>query len=106
MAFPLAGALVLVGALVGLRRPARISPDAAGALRAYAVVMLVGVVLHTAMIKWQPWGNRLILYALVARVPLAGLWLTRSSAVAGRFAPVESPRGGPVGRRPVAAGSR
>ncbi|MGC5053911.1 DUF2142 domain-containing protein [Micromonospora sp. DT48] len=103
-AFPLAGALVLAGVLAALRRPARISPDAAGALRAYAVVMVVGVVLHTAMIKWQPWGNRLILYALAASVPLAGLWLDAVVRRTGRFAPVESPRGGPVGRRPVAAG--
>ena len=27
------------------------------------------------MIKWQPWGNRLLLYALVMALPLAGLWL-------------------------------
>ncbi|QOC94432.1 phospholipid carrier-dependent glycosyltransferase [Micromonospora craniellae] len=75
VAFPLAGALVLIGAVAALRRPARISPEAAGALRAYASVVVVAVVLHTAMIKWQPWGNRLILYALAASVPLAGLWL-------------------------------
>ncbi|MET7667891.1 hypothetical protein [Micromonospora luteifusca] len=75
VAFPLAGALVLIGAVVALARPRKIGPERAGPLRAYAVVVLSAVLLHTSMIKWQPWGNRLILYALVLAVPLAGLWL-------------------------------
>ncbi|MEV4491344.1 hypothetical protein AB0K04_14635 [Micromonospora coxensis] len=75
VAFPLAGSLALLGAVFALARPGRISPERAGALRAYASAIVVAVVLHTAMIKWQTWGNRLLLYALVAAVPLAGLWL-------------------------------
>lgn len=75
VAFPLTGALVLVGAVVALARPRRIDPEQTGPLRAYAVVVLAAVLLHTSMIKWQPWGNRLILYAVVLAVPLAGLWL-------------------------------
>ncbi|MET7959789.1 phospholipid carrier-dependent glycosyltransferase [Micromonospora zamorensis] len=75
VAFPLTGALVLIGAVVALARPRRIDPEQAGPLRAYAVVVLVAALLHTSMIKWQPWGNRLILYAVVLAVPLAGLWL-------------------------------
>ncbi|MET7821752.1 phospholipid carrier-dependent glycosyltransferase [Micromonospora zamorensis] len=75
VAFPLTGALVLIGAVVALARPRRIDPEQAGPLRAYAVVVLAAVLLHTSMIKWQPWGNRLILYAVVLAVPLAGLWL-------------------------------
>lgn len=75
VAFPLAGALALIGAVVALARPRRIDPERTGPLRAYAVVVLTAVLLHTSMIKWQPWGNRLILYALVLAVPLAGLWL-------------------------------
>ncbi|MFD6567082.1 hypothetical protein [Micromonospora profundi] len=75
VAFPIAGALALIGAVVALTRPRRIDPELAGPLRAYAVVVLVAVLLHTSMIKWQPWGNRLILYALVLAIPLAGLWL-------------------------------
>lgn len=75
VAFPLTGALVLVGAVVALARPPRIDPEQTGPLRAYAVVVLAAVLLHTSMIKWQPWGNRLILYAVVLAVPLAGLWL-------------------------------
>ncbi|WP_320069016.1 hypothetical protein [Micromonospora sp. RTGN7] len=92
VAFPLAGALALVGAVLAMARPARMSPAVAGTLRAYAVVAVTAVVLHTAMIKWQPWGNRLLLYALVLAAPLAGLWL---DSLLRRRAP---------GRRSVAAG--
>ncbi|MEV0938850.1 phospholipid carrier-dependent glycosyltransferase [Micromonospora wenchangensis] len=93
VAFPLAGALALVGAVVALARPRRVVPGRSGTLRAYAGVVVGAVVLHTAMIKWQPWGNRLLLYALVLAVPLAGLWV---DAVLRR-------RAG-TGRRSVAAG--
>ncbi|MET7747969.1 hypothetical protein [Micromonospora sp. NPDC005367] len=75
VAFPLAGALALLGAVFALARPGRISPERAGSLRGYAAVVAATVVLHVAMIKWQPWGNRLLLYALVMAVPLAGVWL-------------------------------
>ncbi|MDG4835751.1 glycosyltransferase family 39 protein [Micromonospora sp. WMMD967] len=75
VAFPLTGALALIGAVVALARPRRIDPGQTGPLRAYAVVVLAAVLLHTSMIKWQPWGNRLILYAVVLAVPLAGLWV-------------------------------
>ncbi|MET8311750.1 glycosyltransferase family 39 protein [Micromonospora sp. NPDC005173] len=75
VAFPIAGALALIGAAVALARPRRIDLGQAGPLRGYAVVVLATVLLHTSMIKWQPWGNRLLLYALVLAVPLAGLWL-------------------------------
>ncbi|MEU8420139.1 glycosyltransferase family 39 protein [Micromonospora sp. NPDC048835] len=75
VAFPLAGALAAIGAVIALGRPRRLAPERAGSLRAYAVVVLTAVLLHTAMIKWQPWGNRLLLYAVVLAVPLAGLWL-------------------------------
>ncbi|WP_229399240.1 hypothetical protein [Micromonospora okii] len=105
VAFPLAGALALVGAVVALRRPARISPASAGALRGYAVVVVTAVALHTAMIKWQPWGNRLLLYALVLAVPLAGLWL---DDLFRRRLPPRGRDGVPAaplpGRRPVAVG--
>ncbi|MEU1605572.1 hypothetical protein [Micromonospora matsumotoense] len=93
VAFPLAGSLALLGAVFALVRPRRVSPGRPGALRAYAAVVVLAVVLHTAMIKWQPWGNRLLLYALVLAVPLAGLWV---DAVLRR-------RAG-AGRRSVAAG--
>lgn len=75
VAFPIAGALALLGGLFAMVRPRRIAPAHPGPLRAYAVTVAVTLVAHAAMIKWQPWGNRLLLYALVMAAPLAGLWL-------------------------------
>ncbi|TCB92688.1 hypothetical protein E0H26_23840 [Micromonospora zingiberis] len=100
VAFPLAGVLALLAVVAAVRRPGRISAESAGALRAYSLAVVTAVLLHTAMIKWQPWGNRLLLYAVVVAVPLAGLWLDallRRSA----SARLTSPAGG--GRRPIAA---
>jgi hypothetical protein len=65
--FPVQGTMVLVGAVLTLarRRTARV----------YAGAFLLSVVLYAATVKWQPWGNRLILFLLVLGAPLAGLWL-------------------------------
>ncbi|SCF46918.1 hypothetical protein [Micromonospora mirobrigensis] len=92
-AFPVAGTLALVGAVLALARPRRVSPRWAGELRAYAAVAVTTVLLHASLIKWQTWGNRLLLYALVLAIPLAGLWL--DALLHRRARP---------GRRPVAAG--
>jgi hypothetical protein len=75
VAFPLSGGLAVVGLLLALARPGRIAPERPGPLRAYAVAVTALVLLHAATIKWQPWGNRLLLYALIVAVPPAGLWL-------------------------------
>lgn len=75
VAFPIAGGLALFGTAVALARPRRISPERPGTLRAYAAAVGVAAVLYAATIKWQPWGNRLLLFALVLAAPLAGLWL-------------------------------
>jgi hypothetical protein len=99
VAFPLAGALALIGAGFALGRPGRVSPTQAGPLRAYAVVVVTAVLLHAAMIKWQPWGNRLLLYALMLAAPLAGLWL---DALFRRRSAAPSARA--TGRRSVATG--
>jgi hypothetical protein len=64
-AYPVQALLMIAGtlaALAGRGRP-----------RAYAAVILVALVLHTALVKWQPWGNRLFLYLAVLAAPLAGL---------------------------------
>ncbi|MFE0526806.1 glycosyltransferase family 39 protein [Micromonospora parva] len=100
VAFPLAGVLAVIGAVIALGRPRQIAPDRAGSLRAYAVVVLTAVLLHTAMIKWQPWGNRLLLYAVVLAVPLAGLWLDALfRRRAGAAAPAAGDAGASVGGR-------
>ncbi|HEX2771841.1 MAG TPA: hypothetical protein VHN18_05345, partial [Micromonosporaceae bacterium] len=56
-------------------------------VRAYAAAVSAGLLTYCATVKWQPWGNRLLLFALVLGVPLAGLWLDavfRSRSGAGR----------------------
>jgi hypothetical protein len=86
-AYPIAGALALIGGLLALARPRRIVPEHAHRLRAYAAAIGTAALLHAATIKWQPWGNRLLLYCLVLGTPLAGLWLDalfRRRATAGR----------------------
>ena len=65
--FPVQGALVLVGAVLLLVRRGR--------PRLYAAAFFVSVLLYVATVKWQPWGNRLVLFLLVLGAPLAGLWL-------------------------------
>jgi hypothetical protein len=75
VAFPLTGALAVIGGLLALIRPRRIAPEHAAALRSYACAVGGGLLLYFATVKWQPWGNRLLLFALVLATPLAGLWL-------------------------------
>lgn len=75
VAFPLAGTLVLIGGVVALVRPRRVVAVGAPVVRWYAAVLALTLLLHVTMLKWQPWGNRLLLYALVVAVPVAGLWL-------------------------------
>ncbi|OLB65314.1 MAG: hypothetical protein AUI10_07340 [Actinobacteria bacterium 13_2_20CM_2_72_6] len=65
-ALPVQGALVLVGAALAV---------AGRRTRAYAGAFWLTVLLHVATVKWQPWGNRLLLYLVVLGAPLAGLWL-------------------------------
>ncbi|MER7166437.1 glycosyltransferase family 39 protein [Micromonospora sp. NPDC000207] len=75
VAFPLAGMAVLIALVLAVARPVRVAPAMPPAVRAYAVAIGITLLLHTSMIKWQPWGNRLLVYALTIGVPLAGLWL-------------------------------
>jgi hypothetical protein len=58
-------------------------------IRAYALVPPIGFVLYAATVKWQPWGNRLLLFLLVLAIPLAGIWL-------GRPAQPQSPEQGQI----------
>jgi hypothetical protein len=73
---PVAGTLILLGAGFLLIRPHRRVPAThAVPVRAYAAVFWVNVLLYVATIRWQPWGNRLVLYLVVLGAPLSGLWL-------------------------------
>ncbi|MFV2018538.1 hypothetical protein [Micromonospora sp. LOL_023] len=75
VAFPLAGGLALVAGVLALCRPRLVAPLSSGTARAYAVTAATALVLYFATIKWQPWGNRLLLFCLILASPLIGLWL-------------------------------
>jgi hypothetical protein len=92
--FPIPGVLILLGAGFLLVRPARRVPaEEVVPARAYASAFWVNVVIYVATIKWQPWGNRLVLYLVMLGAPLAGLW---ADAVLRRRAP--GPAGAPATR--------
>ncbi|GAA0738003.1 hypothetical protein Drose_01260 [Dactylosporangium roseum] len=66
--YPIQSALVLVAIAVSLfARPTR----------PYSAAVLGAFVLTAAIVKWQDWGNRLILPTFALGVPLAGYWLGR-----------------------------
>jgi 4-amino-4-deoxy-L-arabinose transferase-like glycosyltransferase len=96
-AYPIQALIMIFAVVVCLVRPALGGTgEVAGRRRAYAAAVLVGLVMHTSMMKWQPWGNRLFLYLVVLAAPLAGLMLAAVFAAAGarrtRPAGRESPR--------------
>ncbi len=65
--------LLIVGAVVASLAARRVP----GAVRIYAGVTLLALVLTVAVVKWQLWGNRLLLTEIVIGVPLVGWWLER-----------------------------
>lgn len=80
VSFPVQGALILLGAavLAWRRSPARV----------YAALFWVAVLAYVVTVKWQPWGNRLVVFLILLGTPLAGLWVdgllaARRRAVAG-----------------------
>ncbi|GIG72060.1 hypothetical protein Pfl04_04640 [Planosporangium flavigriseum] len=65
--YPVQSALVLIatfGALLARRVPGRV--------RAYALTVLGALSTYAAVLKWQPWGNRLVGGALILGAPLVG----------------------------------
>jgi hypothetical protein len=73
-AFPVQALLLLIATLTLLVRP---DPDHRSR-RILAAIVVLGVGLHSATVKWQPWGNRLVLFLVVLAAPLAGLWIART----------------------------
>ncbi|MDG6101006.1 hypothetical protein Daura_01265 [Dactylosporangium aurantiacum] len=70
--YPVTAAVILAAlaaALVWRRLPPLV--------RAYAVTTLGAFILTAAVIKWQDWGNRLILPAFAVGAPLVGYWADR-----------------------------
>src|SRR5207244_10234557 len=39
--------------------------------------LIVGTLVYVVTFKWQPWGDRLVLFLVVPAGPLAGIWLDR-----------------------------
>lgn len=70
--YPVQSALILaaLAAALGWRRLPPL-------VRAYAVTTLGAFVLTAAVVKWQYWGNRLILPAFALGAPLTGYWADR-----------------------------
>jgi hypothetical protein len=76
VSYPVQAAVVLLGALfLAIRTRRVVGHGSVGAARAYALAFWLAVLLYPIMVKWQPWGNRLFLFALVMGGPMAGLWL-------------------------------
>ncbi|GII22267.1 hypothetical protein [Planosporangium mesophilum] len=74
--YPVQSALVLLataGAVAARRVPGRV--------RAYALTVLGVLVLYAVVVKWQPWGNRLVGSALILGAPLVGWALPRLGAI-------------------------
>jgi hypothetical protein len=87
VSFPISGGLAIVAAALCLARPRRAAPDHPLRLRGYAGAVTLAALLYVATVKWQPWGNRLLLFALVLACPLTGVWLeaiTRRGLSTGR----------------------
>ncbi|WP_186315708.1 hypothetical protein [Catellatospora sichuanensis] len=74
VAAPLQGTLALLAAGFCLVRPRRFT-DRPQLLRGYVGAVALALLLYVSIVKWQPWGNRLILFTLILAAPLIGLWL-------------------------------
>jgi hypothetical protein len=70
--FPIQSTLILAavaGSLVARRVP--------GVIRLYGGLTLLAMVVVAAVVKWQLWGNRLLLSEVALGAPLVGWWLDR-----------------------------
>jgi hypothetical protein len=70
-------------------------------VRAYAGAFWLALLLYVTTVKWQPWGNRLMLFLLMLGAPLAALWL--DSVLRRADGAVLRRADGAVLRRPAAA---
>jgi hypothetical protein len=49
-----------------------VAPKVPGRVRVYALMVLGTLITYAAVLKWQPWGNRLVSTALLLGAPLVG----------------------------------
>lgn len=72
-ALPIHALLLTIGVAVAVARGRR--PDGDRRLLVYAATIAVAAIGYAVAFKWQPWGNRLLLFIIVVAAPLAGAWL-------------------------------
>lgn len=72
-ALPLHALLLAIGVVAAAVRGRR--PGGDRRLLVYAATIVVAAVAYAVAFKWQPWGNRLLLFIVVVAAPLAGAWL-------------------------------
>jgi hypothetical protein len=101
--FPITAVLVLIAAAVLTIRPRWVAGADRVPARAYALAFWASLLLYVATVKWQPWGNRLILFVFVVGAPLAGLWLSTVFQRAGRTATRPAPARWRLGAAGLAA---
>jgi hypothetical protein len=65
--YPVQSALVLLATFGVL-----VAPRVPGQIRAYGLTVLGTLITYAAVLKWQPWGNRLVSTALLLGAPLVG----------------------------------
>jgi hypothetical protein len=68
--FPVQSLLLLAAVAVAL-----VTRRVPGPVRAYAGATLVVLLLTVGILKWQEWGNRLVLPVIAVGAPLVGWWL-------------------------------
>jgi hypothetical protein len=78
-ALPLHALLLAAGVVVAAVRGSRSAADRR--LLVYAATIVVAVIGYAVAFKWQPWGNRLLLFIVVVSAPLVGVWLESVFAV-------------------------
>jgi len=81
-ALPLHALLILIGAGVAVAHGLR--PGGDRRWLAYVGSLAFAVLAYVVIFKWQPWGNRLLLFVVVPGGVLAGAWLDSVLAGAGR----------------------
>jgi hypothetical protein len=73
--YPVQSALVLLATFGSL-----LAPWVPGRVRAYALAVFGVLLGYASVLKWQPWGNRLVSTALILGAPLVGWGLSRLAA--------------------------
>jgi hypothetical protein len=85
--YPVQSALVLLATFGVL-----LTRGVPGRIRAYALTVLGAMIAYAAVLKWQPWGNRLVASVLIIGAPLVGWALsalaTRPPQLRDRLRPV------------------